>query len=153
MPSKIDEVTRDGTTIYIRARDHMKCPINFRVDFENEAIQYKDGETFNGRWKNVETNEFWEVDLFMTKPKYPEAGSEITPEMLPWTISLRKSAEVLGIAYRTMQHYIEEGRIPVVNLGHRTKRIYYKDLETFVKNRRKIDELILPFYQYQEPED
>jgi len=83
----------------------------------------------------------------MTKVKYPESGTAITPDLLPWCITLKYAAEVLDISYRTIQHYVEEGRIPIVNLGHRTKRIYYKDLEDYASNRRDIDEAVKKFYR------
>jgi len=46
-----------------------------------------------------------------------------------------------------MQHYIDEGRIPYIDLGWRTKRIYYKDLEDYVNNRREIDEALVKFFR------
>ena len=83
----------------------------------------------------------------MTKPKYPTAGTKVTPEMLPYCVTLRQVAEVLNVSYRTVQGYVEEGRFPIVDLGHRTKRVYYEDLEVYVQNRREIDEAMVKFYK------
>ena len=76
----------------------------------------------------------------MTKAKYPELGSSITPEILPWCISQKQVAEILGVSGRQVERYVAEGKLPVVNLGHRTKPVYYKDLEDFVNNRREQEE-------------
>ena len=58
MSSTLQEVKRDKEILYVRVEDHFGCPINFRVDFKEKVIQYKDGCTFNGWWKNVETQDF-----------------------------------------------------------------------------------------------
>jgi excisionase family DNA binding protein len=83
----------------------------------------------------------------MTKVKYPESGSKITPEMLPYCITFDQFAEVLNVSRRTIEGYAADGKFPVVDLGHRTKRVYYKDVETFIANRHEIDELMSKYYK------
>jgi hypothetical protein len=56
--TKIDEVKREDDILLVRVKDHYGCYLNFRVDFKNKVIQYKDGTTFNGWWKDFEKNTF-----------------------------------------------------------------------------------------------
>lgn len=83
----------------------------------------------------------------MTKTSYPEIGSKITSDILPWCLSFDQVAEILHVSRRTVEGYVSEGRFPTVDLGYRTKRVYYKDLEIYVNNRREIDEAMSKYYK------
>ena len=82
----------------------------------------------------------------MTKLKYPESGSNITSEILPWCITFDQFAEILNVSRRTIEGYAADGKFPVVDLGHRTKRVYYKDVEVFINKKREIDDMMKNFY-------
>jgi len=83
----------------------------------------------------------------MTRLKYPTTGTKITSEILPWLLNYNQVAEVLGVARRTVEGYAADGKFPIVDLGHRTKRVHYRDLEVYVNRRREIDDVMARFYK------
>ena len=58
MPRKITvpeicEIERDGSLLGIRFFPHYDIPINIIVNFQEQKVWYKDGNTWNGRWQPI----------------------------------------------------------------------------------------------------
>jgi len=65
----------------------------------------------------------------------------------PCCLSIKQTANCLNVSYRTIQTWIETGKLPCIRLGHRTVRIDTRDIEIFMQNRKEIDEITTGFYK------
>ena len=52
-------------------------------------------------------------------------------------LNLDRAAGLLGVSYRALKRMIEEGKIPYRRLGERTYRISRKELDDFIRQRRR----------------
>lgn len=55
----------------------------------------------------------------------------------PILLSFGQAARLLGCSKRTVERRVDDGSIPVVDLGGRTVRIHRDDLEEFAQRRRQ----------------
>jgi len=60
-----------------------------------------------------------------------------SPEQHPVRLlTLVEVARLLGVSRRTLNEWIAEGRMPIVQIGPRTPRVLASDIEKFIQNVR-----------------
>lgn len=52
-------------------------------------------------------------------------------------LTIKESAIYLHVSQRTVERFLEEGKIPKIKLASRTLRIDAKDLEKFIQSKKK----------------
>lgn len=65
---------------------------------------------------------------------------------LPCCLSVKQTAACLNVSYRTVQMWIETGKLPCIRFGHRTVRIDTRDIETYMQNKKEIDSRVKTLY-------
>jgi len=65
-----------------------------------------------------------------------QAGERDNP-IVAQIITLDQAAEVFGVCKRTVEHMIDRGELPVIEIGLRGRRVWLDDVIDYLKRRTK----------------
>ena len=52
-------------------------------------------------------------------------------------VTYKQAAEVLGVCQRTLEHIIERGELPYIEIGQRGRRVWLDDVLDYLKRQTK----------------
>jgi excisionase family DNA binding protein len=65
-----------------------------------------------------------------------QAGDRENP-VTAQIVTYKQAAEVLGICQRTLEHMIDRGELPYIEVGQRGRRVWLDDVLAYLKRQTK----------------